>query len=56
MKIREVAEKLGCSELTVRVGLQKGVFPFGAAFKVDDESKHFTYVIYPEKVKEYVGE
>lgn len=54
MKIKEVAKLLDCSELTVRVGLQKGVFPFGVAMKVTGQ--RYKYIIYPEKLKEFVGE
>ena len=54
MKVKEVAALLGVSENTIRVGLQQGVFGFGVAFKSNPNSKHYTYVIFPEKVKEYV--
>lgn len=56
MRIKEVAELLGVTEQTVRVGLQQGVFPFGVAFKRDERRKNYTYVIYPQKLKEYAGE
>ena len=56
MKVEEVAMMLGVTPLTVRIGLQKGVFDFGVAFKTREDSKHYTYVIYPEKVKEICGE
>ena len=56
MKIKEVAELLGTTEATIRVGLQQNVFPFGIAFKTKPENKHYTYVIYPELVRQYAGE
>lgn len=56
MKVKDVAELLGTTEQTVRVGLQQGVFPFGVAFKRSEHKKQYTYVIYPEKVKQYAGE
>lgn len=56
MKVKDVAELLGTTEQTVRVGLQQGVFPFGVAFKTKKANKNYTYVIYPEKVKQYAGE
>lgn len=56
MKVEEVAKMLGVTPLTVRIGLQQGVFDFGVAFKTREDSKHYTYVIYPEKVKEICGE
>lgn len=56
MKVDEVAKLLGTTAATVRVGLQQGVFPFGVAFKMSEDRKHYTYIIYPEKVREYAGE
>lgn len=56
MKVKDVAELLGTTEQTVRVGLQQGVFPFGVAFKTKENNRHYKYVLYPEKVKEYAGE
>ena len=48
----EVAEALGVSPQSVRIGLQRGELPFGSAIKT---SSKYTYVIYPQKVKEYIG-
>ena len=31
MTVKEVAEMLGTTEATIRVGLQQNVFPFGTA-------------------------
>ena len=56
MTVNEVAEKLGTSPLTVRVGLQQGLFPFGVALKTNENRKNYTYVFFPEKVREYIGE
>lgn len=56
MKVNEVAKMLNVSPLTIRIGLQQGVFPFGAAFKLKDSNKKFKYVIYDEKVREYIGQ
>lgn len=55
MSVKEVARLLGKTEATIRIGLQMGIFPFGVAFKTKPENKSFTYVIYPNKVKEYLG-
>jgi predicted transcriptional regulator len=54
LTVKEVAELLGTTEQTIRVGLQQGVFPFGVAFKRSKKGKNYTYVIYPKKVTEYV--
>ena len=56
MKVDEVAKLLDTTPATIRVGLQQGIFPFGVAFKTADNKKHYTYIIYPEKVREYAGE
>lgn len=55
MKVRDVAKLLGTTEQTVRVGLRMGVFPFGVAYKTCETNKNYVYVIFPEKVKEYVA-
>lgn len=55
MKIDEAARLLGTSTMTLRLGLQRGVFPFGVAFKTAEDRKNYTYIIYPEKLKEYAG-
>ena len=51
MKINEVASLLGISSQTLRIGLQRGEFPFGSAIKT---SSKYTYVIYEKKLKEYL--
>lgn len=56
MKVDEVAKLLDTTPATIRVGLQQGIFPFGVAFKTAQNKKHYTYIIYPEKVREYAGE
>lgn len=50
--VNEVAEALGCSPQSVRIGLQRGSLPFGSAIKT---SSKYTYVIYGEKLKEYIS-
>ena len=49
--IADVANALGCSPQSVRIGLQRGHFPFGTAIKT---SSKYTYVIYEKKLKEYI--
>lgn len=55
MKVKEAAKLLGVSPLTIRVGLQQGVFPFGTAFKRKESNKNYTYVLFPELVRQYAG-
>ncbi len=49
--VNEVAEALGCSPQSVRIGLQRGALPFGSAIKT---SSKYTYVIYEKKLKEFI--
>lgn len=49
--INDVAQRLGCSPQTVRLGLQRGELPFGTAIKT---SSKYTYILYPEKIKEFM--
>lgn len=53
--IEQAAEIMGVSPQTVRVGLQQGVFTFGAAFKIPGSTR-FTYVIYPAEFTRLFGE
>jgi hypothetical protein len=52
MKIKEAAELMGKSQQFVRIGLQRGLLPFGTAVKM---SSKWTYYISPKKFYEYVG-
>lgn len=49
---RQVASILGTSIDGVRLGLEQGVLPFGSAIQCNNQ---FVYVLFPEKVKEYLG-
>ncbi|MDY4128674.1 hypothetical protein [Peptostreptococcus porci] len=55
IKVSDVATMLGVTDQAIRVGLQRGVYPFGIAFKSNERNKKYCYVIYPKKLKEYVG-
>lgn len=52
MKIAEAAELLGKSKQFLRIGLQRGIFPFGYAVKM---SSKYTYHISRKKLYEYIG-
>lgn len=52
MTVSEAAEIMGKSQMFVRIGLQRGLLPFGTAVKM---SKTWTYYISPEKFYNYVG-
>lgn len=57
MKItpKAAGKALGISEQAVRIFLQQGKLPFGAAVKMPGSSV-WTYVIYPKKFAEYVAD
>ena len=55
LTVTEVAEKLGKSPQSIRIALQRGLLPFGTALKMPGSGR-YVYIIYPEKVREYLGE
>lgn len=52
LKVAECAKLLGKSPQFVRIGLQRGILPFGYAIKM---SSVWTYHISEAKVYEYLG-
>ena len=52
MKVSECTKLLGKSEQFIRIGLQRGILPFGTAIKM---SSKWTYHISDAKVHEYLG-
>lgn len=52
LTVKEAAEALGKSQPFVRVGLQRGILPFGYAVKM---SSKYTYHISKSKLNEYIG-
>lgn len=52
LTVHQVAEQMEVSEQFIRIGLQKGVFPFGYAVKMSDQ---WTYFISRQKFEEYTG-
>ncbi|WP_300382421.1 hypothetical protein [Clostridium sp.] len=53
ISVKEAAKIMGKSEQFVRIGLQRGLLPFGNAIQM---STIYTYYISPKLFKEYVGE
>jgi len=51
--IPEAAEILNCTKQFLRVSLQRGVFDFGVAVKMN--GNRYTYYINREKLMAYVG-
>lgn len=52
MTVKEAAEILGKSQQFIRVGLQKGILPFGSAVKM---STKWCYYISPARLDEFIG-
>ena len=52
LTISETARLMNVSEQFIRIGLQRGVFPWGYAVKM---SSRWTYFISPEKFTEHTG-
>lgn len=53
MTVAEASKLMGVSRQFVRVGLQKGIFPFGYAVQISTD--RFTYFISRQKFLEYTG-
>lgn len=51
IKVSDAARTMGVSEQTIRIGLQRGIFPFGHAVKL----KQWVYYISRPLFEEYVG-
>lgn len=60
VSVEETAELLQKSLQFVRVGLQRGLLPFGVAIQTRTEEEHgrdrWSYCIYRKKLEEYIGE
>lgn len=53
LTVEEASKLMGVSRQFIRVGLQKGVLPFGYAVKISDG--RFTYFISRQKFLEHTG-
>jgi hypothetical protein len=52
VSIQKASELLGKSEQFIRIGLQRGILPFGSAVKL---STRWTYYISPSRLFDYAG-
>ena len=52
LSIKKAAEIMGMSQQFIRIGLQRGILPFGSAIKM---STKWTYYISPSRFYEYIG-
>ncbi len=53
--VNEAARIMGKSPQFIRIGLQRGLLPFGIAFKTDERNEQYDYYISPKKFSEYTG-
>lgn len=53
ISVAEAAERMGVSRQFVRVGLQKGIFPWGYAVQIS--AGRYTYFISRQKFLEFIG-
>lgn len=53
MKVTECAKLLNKSPQFVRIGLQRGILPFGVAIRINGSK--YTYFINEYQVKKYLG-
>ena len=51
ISVAEAAEIMGVSQQFVRIGLQRGLLPFGVALKM---SNRYTYYINPKQFSNYM--
>lgn len=54
MKVEQIAAKLNVSPQTLRQAIQENKIPFACA--VEHASGKYSYILYPLKVKEYIGD
>ena len=52
VSVKDAARMLGVSQQFVRIGLQRGILPFGVAVKMSDR---YTYHISENKLEDYLG-
>lgn len=53
LTIEEAARQMGVTPQFVRVGIQQGILPFGAAIRIT--GKRYSYYISPARFAEYIG-
>lgn len=53
--INIAAKAMGKSPMFVRIGLQRGILPFGAALKTDESNEQYDYYISPKLFADYTG-
>jgi hypothetical protein len=55
LTIAEASELMGVSQQYVRIGLQRGILPFGYAVQIGAGAHRYTYFISKQKFTEHTG-
>ena len=53
--VNDAARIMGKSPQFIRIGLQRGILPFGVALKTNDSNQQYDYYISPKQFAEYTG-
>ena len=53
LSVSDAAKLMGTSQQFIRIGLQRGILPFGYAIQM--KKNKYTYVIIKQKFTEYTG-
>lgn len=54
MTAREAALVLGQTEMSLKMGIKQGVYPFGVAIS-SETGNRFRYIIYTERLKKWLA-
>lgn len=52
--VEEVAKILGVTSMNIRIGLQRGIYPFGVAMDMGEKGR-YTYTIFKRRLIKYVN-
>lgn len=55
LTIKKASEISGIPQQTLRIGLQRGIFPFGVGYKRKEDSNNYVYVLYDNIFYKYYG-
>lgn len=55
ISVNDASRIMGKSPQFIRIGLQRGILPFGVALKTNDSNQQYDYYISPKQFAEYTG-
>lgn len=53
LSVEETSKRLGIPQQAIRCGLRAGKYPFGVAFKTNEDNKSYTYQIFEPYVDRF---